>query len=426
MAQRRYNLLLLIASIIGGILASYTGEIVLASGQGKIPNVLLIGIYFGQFALIVGFLCLIAELISPVVNGKNWRNRYAGAAWKWLFPGTFVLLFLVGFVFQFLYGLNIGNTKPPEDILMLMDVSESMKETDPNRQSIQAAKTLIEKMDAQKRAAVLIFNDRADIVQPLTGVDKQLAKDSMIQKLDSLGMPQGGTNIGIALETAMKHMEEANSEKRKSMLIVISDGYSEMNVATSLAPYKKNGVIINTVGMNAKLDPRGAELLQAIALETGGSYYNVNNAQDVSSVFEKIYYEQQDRHLVGERMGHTKDSVYYAVLRILFLIGIGACIGLSLGIVFDNRYLARSFFLGGLIAGLLAGGILEVGLGNPSISDYVSRFSANVVLAVVLTLSTVLIPIQNTNSTQEQNRFYKGRNSSTATIEKGKSNSQGF
>ncbi|WP_052947458.1 hypothetical protein [Aneurinibacillus tyrosinisolvens] len=203
---------------------------------------------------------------------------------------------------------------------MLMDVSESMKETDPDKHSVEAAKTLIQKMDAQKRAA----------------------------------------------------------------------------------------------------------LLQTIASETGGSYYNVSNAQDLSPVFEKIYYEQQDRYLIGERAGSAKNSTYYAVLRVLLLAGIGALIGLSLGIVFDNRYLARSFSIGGVVAGLLAGGILEIGLGSPDIPGYPVRLLADVVLAAVLTLFTIIVPLRDTNTPHDQRRIYGKRSGSASAFGSGRSNSQGF
>src|SRR5207245_90455 len=99
--------------------------------------------------------------------------------------------------------------------------------------------------------------------------------------------------------------------------------------------------------------------LQTIATETAGTYYNVENANQLSDVFNKIYLlNQQDRHLVGPRVGVEQDSTLYAVLRVLFLTAIGTLIGLSLGIIFDNTYLARSFSIGGGVAGFFAGFIL--------------------------------------------------------------------
>ncbi|TMV45810.1 VWA domain-containing protein [Paenibacillus mesophilus] len=416
MYQRKVNLLLIVFSVIGGVIGFAAGEALLYSWEGRIPNWLLMGAYFGQLALFVGLMCLIAEQISPELNGKGWRLRYAKDGWKLLVPATLLLLLIAGGVLQFVYGLYFGKHQPPHNILVSIDVSESMAETDPGRESFRAAKQLVQNMEPDKRVAVMTFNDQANLLQPLTPVDNQAAKDAVTAKLDSFGRPTGGTNIGAALAKAMEQIEAAQAEARGSMVILISDGYSEVDLNSSLMPYTSKDIAVNTVGVNAQ-DRQGNELLKRIASRTGGTYHSVEDVQNLSAVFEKIYKANQGWHLVGERTGSAVNSLYYAVLRIVCMTLIGLLMGLSLGIVFDNRYLARSFSIGGAIAGLAAGFILEEGLKGGFLPGGTVRGAADIVLAVVLSLSTLIFAYKESRTDDAGQGLYKrSRNGSGRTF----------
>lgn len=414
MVHRKASILLIVFSLIGGLIGFAVGEAVLSKWEGSMPNWLLMGVYFGQLALFVGLMCLIAEHVSPVLNGKGWRLRYAKDGWKLLVPGTLLLLFVAGGIGQFLYGLYFGKHKPPQNILLSIDVSESMAEKDPDRESFRAAKDLVRNMERGKRVAVMTFNDRAELVQPLAPVDNAAAKDAVIAKLDEYGQPSGGTNIAAALAKAMEQIEAVQAEARGSMVILISDGYSDVNLNSALMSYRNNDIAVNTVGVNA-LDRQGNELLQRIAADTGGTYHSVEDIQHLSAVFDKIYKANQGWHLVGERTGSAVNSLFYAVWRILFVMLLGLLMGLSLGIVFDNRFLARSFSVGGAIAGLLAGFILEEGLKGGALPAETVRASADIVLAVVLAISTLLVPFRENRTDEAGQGLYKRSRSGSGT-----------
>ncbi|MDF2722137.1 MAG: hypothetical protein K0Q59_1812 [Paenibacillus sp.] len=406
MYQRKINWLLVILSIVGGLIGFAVGEALLSAWEGHMPNWLLMGIYFGQLALFIGLMCLLAEMVAPELNGRGWRQRYAKDGWKWLVPATLVLLFAAGAILQLIYGLYFGKYQPPQQIVLAIDVSESMVQTDPNRESFRAAKELVQHMEADKQAAVMTFNGQANVVQPLTPLADQAAKDEVVAKLDGIGAPSGGTNIGAALAKAYEQIETVPAEQRRGAVILISDGYSEVDLNYALKPYTDNGIAVNTVGVN-KQDQQGNELLRRIASRTGGSYHSVGDVQKLSAVFVKIYNANQGWHLVGERTGAAVDSVYYATLRIVALTIIGVLIGLSLGIMFDNRFLARSFSVGGALAGLLAGIILEQGLKLSEIPIGTVRSAADVVLAVVLSLSTLMIAYKETKTGDTGQSLYK-------------------
>jgi len=406
--QRKISPLLVLFSLLGGIVGAVAGEALISWGEGTIPNVLLMGLYFGQLALWVALFCLLSEILSPELNGQGWRLRYARDGWKLLVPASLVLLFVAGMVLQLIYGLYFGKNQPPKDIVLAVDISESMIETDPNKESIAALKQLIQKMESDKRAAIVTFNETARLLQPFAPLSDQSMKDGVVSKLDSIGNPIGGTNIEAALATAMDQIDAVKNDNRKSMVILISDGYSSVDLEYALAPYRASDISINTVGMNAQ-EKEGNDLLRKIAGKTGGAFHLVDEVSNLSTVVNEIYRSTQSWHLMGERTGSAVDSLYYQILRILFVTLLGALIGLALGIVFDNRYLAKSFVIGGSVAGLIAGAILEFGFGDFSFSPFAYRAAADVALAVVLSLSTLVIAYKQSSSEDSGGLYSRNR-----------------
>ncbi|WP_438434669.1 vWA domain-containing protein [Gorillibacterium sp. sgz500922] len=390
MARRKFSMLLFLFSLIGGAVGFVAGELLLARFGAEWPNVWLMALYFGVFALATVFFCLLAETVSPELAGQGWRMRYSATGWKLLVPAAFVLLFAAGALFQLLYGFGLGKHQPAQDIVLVIDKSESMLKTDPNRESVTAAQKLIRRMDSRKQAAVILFNERPELLQPLAPMRTDEDREAAAGRLEGY-TPAGQTDIAGALAMAIDQLD-ARTNPRKSMVILISDGYSDVDLAQATAPFASQGIPIETVGMN-HTNEEAVNLLRALAERTGGGYYGIENAGELSGVFTKIYDLNRGWHLMGERSDEGADSAYYRFLRVLLLMGIGALMGVALGIVFDNRHLAKSFGIGGAIAGLLAGVVLEFWMGL-GFAPGLGRFFGDLLLAAVLALSPLLIPVK--------------------------------
>ncbi|MGG3508437.1 vWA domain-containing protein [Paenibacillus lautus] len=405
--QRKINPLLLLFSLVGGGIGFTIGEFLLRQWGTGLPVIVVTGIYFGILALCIGLACLIAELISPRLNGSSWRQRYTGTSWKLLIPSTLVALFLLGMLFEWVYQLNPGSAKPVKDIVLVIDNSGSMKDTDPNQDRYTAAKNLINRMDEDNRVSVMLFDHATTLLQPFTRVKNQEVKDEIIAEIDSLETNDGGTDISLALEDTMAHIQESHDARRSAMVIMLSDGFSETDHARVLADYKQQQIAVNTIGLSLVYKD-GAQLLQTIAAETGGQYYDVQNAADLSFVFQKIYDDVGDRSLLTKRTGAMEDSVYYQIIRVVAMLLIGAATGLALGIVFDNRHLALSFSIGGAVSGVLAGVVLEYGLSGGEVRDAFVRLLACFILSGIIALFTLVIPVKE-NSKIIRNEQRPGR-----------------
>ncbi|TGU93924.1 VWA domain-containing protein, partial [Mesorhizobium sp. M00.F.Ca.ET.186.01.1.1] len=119
--------------------------------------------------------------------------------------------------------------------------------------------------------------------------------------------------------------------------------------------------------------------------------------------------------------GATAESTVYAILRVVSLLIIGGLLGLALGLIFDNRHLAKSFIIGGAVSGLLAGLVLEMGLSSIYLLDVVVRLIACAVLAVILTLFTLFIPAAASGGSSFQRRRMATQQSPRALGARGES-----
>ncbi|WP_379154299.1 VWA domain-containing protein [Paenibacillus sp. sgz5001063] len=424
--QRKINLLLLLFSLLGGGVAFVLGELLLDSRPYDLPSIVLIGIYFAIVALGVGVGSLLAEIISPRLNGLSWKQRYLGLSWK-LLPLTLVLLFAVGTLTEFVYELNFGGVRPVKDVVMVIDDSGSMMQSDPGNSRYTAAEALVQRMDEDNRVAVVTFSQDASVVQPLVPLSSSANREKVTSVIRSLQTTEGGTNFRGALAEAMGVINSDNPSGRGAMVIMLSDGFSQLDTSKELAEYVDRGIKVNTIGL-ALDDPSGAALLQDIATTTGGQYYDVTNAELLGGVFQQIYDRLGDRTLLTVRSDSTADSPYYAGVRILALLLIGTALGIGLGIVFDNRHLARSFGVGGAVSGLFAGLILEFGLDGHAFGDAMTRLLALLVLTAVIALFTYVIPVGEGRLSRKRGRSSEGPGSTTKGLPSPRRNrgSKGF
>lgn len=172
------------------------------------------GIYFAIVALGVGVGCLLAEMISPRLNGASWKQRYLGLSWK-LLPLMIVLALGVGALTEFVYELNFGGARPVKNVVMAIDDSGSMTQSDPDNSRYSAAKALITKMDTDNKVAVVTFNNEAVVVQPLTPLSNSENREKVLTAIDNLQPTEGGTNISGAVSEALKEIDSDGKKTKE-------------------------------------------------------------------------------------------------------------------------------------------------------------------------------------------------------------------
>jgi len=212
-------------------------------------------------------------------------------------------------------GSKIDNVKRKGiELVIAVDVSNSMLAEDvyPNR--LEAAKMAIEKLVDKlnnDKIGLIVFAGDAFTQLPITA-DYVSAK-MFLESISPQIVPVQGTDIGKAIELAMRSFS-SEGEKNK-VLIIISDGENhEEGVNEMAAEAAKKGIIIHTIGMGQpqgapipvyskfgkkdfKTDKNGTiiitktndALLQQIASAGGGVYVRATNSLTVlNEIFDRI------------------------------------------------------------------------------------------------------------------------------------------
>lgn len=171
-----------------------------------------------------------------------------------------------------------------EDLVFAVDVSGSMVKTDPDFLLFRSVKACMEELSrGDNRAAVVPFSDSLTEKLPMTDLSGQ-GLEAALSYMDSLAYTSGDTDIGLALETAVRVAEEGQGRDRR--IILVTDGMIDLpheedesaaekqSLTQALVAAEeavKEGILIDTAGVGdpAKID-KG--LLGYLAERTGGTF----------------------------------------------------------------------------------------------------------------------------------------------------------
>src|SRR5215469_5949763 len=199
------------------------------------------------------------------------------------------------------------------DIVMAIDTSKSMLATDINPNRLTRAKFAALDLAQQAksdRLGLVAFAGDGFLECPLT-IDETAFRESA-GALTVNTIPEGGTALADAIDTAVTAYKEGNGYK---VLVLFTDGEdndSETNAVQAAQRAAQEGVHIFTVGVGTAagelLQTRNANgeieyirdeqnnvvkshlneaLLQKIAADTGGSYYSLSGANTMDVLYQR-------------------------------------------------------------------------------------------------------------------------------------------
>lgn len=204
-----------------------------------------------------------------------------------------------------------ADDKPqPYDVRIIVDISGSMKNTDPSNLRIPALNLLLELMPEGAQAGIWTFGRYVNNLLPVSPVNdqwRQQAKQAALA-INSVGLK---TNLTGALNDAAWGLK-ADSGFQQS-IILLTDG--QIDMADEKAPnaeqvnlqerqrlmtqvldkYRKAGANIHTLALSDLADKT---LLQEIALETDGLYSEAQNAEALMASFLRAF----DRAVPAEQV----------------------------------------------------------------------------------------------------------------------------
>lgn len=173
-------------------------------------------------------------------------------------PLVKLVLVALGFLFLVTGILNpqVGS-KPIEvkrkgaDIMLCLDVSNSMKAEDINPNRLQRAKQAIEKLIDKlngDRLGIIVFAGNAYVQLPIT-TDYAAAK-LFLQNIDTDIVPTQGTSIGSAIELAIESFGKDEGKNRAIIIITDGENHEEDAIITAEAALEKN-IYVHTIGIGS-------------------------------------------------------------------------------------------------------------------------------------------------------------------------------
>ncbi len=206
------------------------------------------------------------------------------------------------------------------DIMMALDVSESMRRRDFDGKSRfdaarEAAREFIDSRPAD-RIGLLVFSSASFTSSPLT-LDHTLL-DRLVDALSPGFIQEPGTAIGMAVLTATNRLKV--SESPEKVLVLLTDGENnvgEVGPATAARLAAQNGIRIYTVfagkpipGMPAysaestEALRKGRDDLAEVAKVSGGRMFSADDSEGLTRTFRDIDRLEKTR-ILGRKQGRT-------------------------------------------------------------------------------------------------------------------------
>ncbi len=269
-------------------------------------------------------------------------------------PWTYLRLIPTGFFFLSLILIVIALARPQRsnerveqftegiDILLVVDISESMDLQDfsPNRLEV-AKKTAIDFIEGRfgDRIGMVVFSGEAYSLSPLTNDYKLLT--SLIKEINFSMIEAKGTAIGSAIAAGTNRMKE--SETPSKVMILLSDGESNAgNVdplfAAQLASAFNIKIYTIAVGKDGMV-PYGTDFfgrpqmvesyldettLREIARIGNGTFFRASDGNALQQIFDQIN-TLEKAEILENRYKETADfyRIYLFWAMLFFLIWLG-------------------------------------------------------------------------------------------------------
>jgi uncharacterized protein (TIGR03503 family) len=204
------------------------------------------------------------------------------------------LLCVVAFVAS---GALLAAEPPKADVRVLIDISGSMRQNDPNNLRRPALRMLSGLLQPGTRAGVWTFASEVNNLVPVAEVDAGWKKrtESLSQQI---GSPGQFTDIEAVLDAASSDWSDAPPTHTRH-LVLLTDGMvdvakapdesasSRARIIRELLPrLQADDVKVHTIALSERADHA---LMRRLAGETGGWYQQVEQAADLQRVFLRMF-----------------------------------------------------------------------------------------------------------------------------------------
>lgn len=196
--------------------------------------------------------------------------------------------------------------EPPPDVHIVIDMSGSMKETDPKNLRTPALKLMVNLLPERSSAGVWTFGQWVNMAVPPRQVDASWRRqaNNAADKIHSEGLY---TALGSAMEKAIYPWYRPDSNAQRSM-VILTDGMVDISTNPSknaqerrrilddvLPKVKALGIKVHTIALSQQAD---SELLRTLSSTTEGLFQQVDDADQLQRVFLRVFEQSAPRDTV--------------------------------------------------------------------------------------------------------------------------------
>ncbi|ETI69647.1 VWA domain-containing protein [Neobacillus vireti] len=185
--------------------------------------------------------------------------------------------------------------------MLVVDVSNSMKSSDPNSISNEAMKMFIDMASLKgDKIGAIAYSDEVMREKALVKIQSEQDKNDLKEFIDSVEKYMY-TDISTGVKEAVKVLDSSHEQGYFPLIVVLADGNNELDpkkpktakqadddLAKAVADAKAKGYPIYTIGLNAdgKLNK---DVLTNVAKSTNGKFFETSSADKLPAILSEIF-----------------------------------------------------------------------------------------------------------------------------------------
>jgi len=198
----------------------------------------------------------------------------------------------------------------PIDAVLVLDASNSMATSDPQKIGNEAMRLFIDMLPVQgDRVGIVSYTDVVQREKALLEIQSQTDKEELKTFIGQLG--RGAyTDTAVGVTEAVNMLQRSAQTGREPMIVLLADGNTQLNttksktleqsqqeLADSVQKAKDAGIPVYTIGLNADGKLNQAEL-EKIATDTSGKSFVTDSADDLPGILSEIFASHQQLNVV--------------------------------------------------------------------------------------------------------------------------------
>ncbi|WP_066315312.1 VWA domain-containing protein [Bacillus sp. FJAT-29814] len=220
---------------------------------------------------------------------------------KWI-SSLIVFLFLSTTFFTVAtYAKSPSNTTSRIEGMLVVDVSNSMKSSDPNNISYEAMKMFIDMASLKgDKIGAIAYSDHVMREKALVKINSEQDKKALKEFIDTLNTYMY-TDISAGVKEAVTVLDSSHEQGYFPLIVLLADGNNELDPNKSRTPEqaeedlnkavaaaKEKGYPIYTIGLNAN-GKLNKDALTNVASSTNGKFFEATSPDQLPDILSEIF-----------------------------------------------------------------------------------------------------------------------------------------